>query len=82
MFGQFATDHQVDQLRAAVARHRLDTHQLAVAQDGDALGDTLEFFQAVRDVHDGHPTLLQTFDLRKQQLDLARREHGRGLIEN
>ncbi|MNZ80682.1 hypothetical protein D3C78_993250 [compost metagenome] len=82
MLGQFAADHQVDQLCAAVARHGLDAHQLAIAQHGDALGDALELFQAVRDVDDGHPTLLQAFDLGEQQLDLARGEHGRRLIEN
>ena len=66
-----AADHHADDL---VHRHLGGVHRadvLAVAHDGDAVGDLLELAHAVRYVDDAHAARLQIADEAEQLLDLA-----------
>ena len=82
MFTQFATDHQGHQLLTVVIGHRLDADQLAVAQYRNALGDTGQLFEPVRNINDRHASSLQARDLFKQHLDFTSSKHRRGLVED
>ncbi|MND84378.1 hypothetical protein D3C80_762690 [compost metagenome] len=68
---QSPPDHEVDQAPTIETGHGLDTHQPAVAQHRDTLGDTRQLFQAMGYIDDGHATAAQAFDLGEQQLDLT-----------
>ena len=66
-----AADHHADDL---VHRHLGGVHRadvLAVAHDGDAVGDLFEFAHAVGYVDDAHAARLQITDEAEQLLDLA-----------
>ena len=82
VFAQFATDHQGHQLLTVVIGHRLDADQLAVAQYRNALGDTGQLFEPVRNINDRHASGLQAGDLFEQHLDFTSSEHRRGLVED
>ncbi len=82
VLAQLATDHQGDQLLTVVIGHRLDAHQLAVAQYRNALGNTGQLFEAMRNIDDRHAPGLQAGDLLEQHLDFTGGEHGRGLVED
>ncbi|MNV11795.1 hypothetical protein D3C71_1023740 [compost metagenome] len=82
MFAQLTTDHQRDQLLAVVIGHRLDAHQIAVAQYRNALGNPRQLFEAMGNVDDRHAASLQASDLFKQHLDFTGCEHGRRFVED
>ena len=56
--------------------------QFAVAQDGDAVGQTLEFFHAMRDINDGQTFGLQFGDDAEEFFAFLLREDGGWLIHH
>ena len=57
-------------------------HQLAVAQDGDAVGMGQRFFQRMADEDDGHAARLQPPHQREEMPLLLRRQAGGRLVED
>ncbi len=82
MLAELTADHQGHQLLAVIAGNRLDTHQLAVAQHGDALGHPCKLFKPMGYVDDRDATCLQPCDLLEKHFHFARGEHGSGFVEN
>ena len=68
---QLAAHHVADDLVDAYIRHVHGGDVLAVAHDGGAVADLLDFFKAVGDVYDGHAAFLEHADDAKQRVDLA-----------
>ena len=49
---EFAPDHRTDHIVRRKIGQRARFDGLAVAQDGDPVGDSRQFFQAVRNIND------------------------------
>ena len=77
-----AAHHQADQLRAVHVAQFAGGDGVAVAQDGDAVGDGGDFVQAVRDVDDARAFAAQRLDDAEEALHFAFGERGGGLVEN
>ena len=77
-----AADHEADDLgdlrRGGVERSDV----LAVAHDGDAVGDAFELIHAVRDIDDADAGLLELADKDEQVVDLRVGQDGGGLVED
>ena len=69
-----ATGHQLDEagLRDVASRNR--GHRVAVAQDSHPIGDAANLLDAVRDVDDAEPLLLQTLDQCEEAIGLVLRQ--------
>ena len=79
---EIATDHQADQLALIQFRGGLRADGAAIPQDRDAVGEPLDFLQAMRDVDDAHALAGQSAQLDEQGLGLRLRERGGRLVEN
>ena len=77
------TQHEVDELTLReLVVDRAGRHQLAVAQHRDAVGEAEDLVEAVRHVQDAGTGVAQVAHDLEEPFDLARREHGRGLVEH
>ena len=74
---QLAAHHQFDELVAVEFLRRVGTDVLAVAEDGDVVGDPEDLVHLVGDVDDGDPEVGQALDHPVQVRHLAFR-NGRG----
>ena len=82
LFIDRAADHEPDDL-GNFRRGRLERVDiLAVAHDGDAVGDALELIHAVRDVDDADAGLLELADEDEQIVDLRVGQDSGRLVEN
>ena len=82
LFIDRTADHEPDDL-GNFRRGRLERVDiLAVAHDGDAVGDALELIHAVRDVDDADAGLLELADEDEQIVDLRVGQDGGRLVEN
>ena len=79
---QRAAHHHADQLAFGGACDVHRAHELAVLQDGGPIGDLKHLVQAVRDVDDGDPLLLQRLDDVEQGLQLMPRQHRGRLVHD
>ncbi len=82
MLAELTADHQGHQLLTVVSGNRLDTHQLAIAQYGDALRHPGKLFKPMGYVDDRDAARLQPGDLLEEHFHFARSEHGSGFVEN
>ena len=77
-----ASDHVADDSwrvdRGCFARE----HELAIAQDGDPVGETFEFLHAVGDIDDGQALRFELRDDAEEFFALLLREDGGGLIHH
>ena len=82
LFVDRAADHEADDLgdfrRGGVERGDI----LAVAHDGDAVGDALELIHAVGDIDDANAGLFELPDEDEQVVDLRVGQDGGGLVED
>jgi hypothetical protein len=79
---QFTPHHCSDDLLRVELLCPLIADEAAVSQHGDAVGNSLELIETVRDVDDAHALRLQSPDLAKQLISLGCAQHCRWLIEN
>ena len=77
-----APEHQLDHrlLRQLAAGVRRD--DVAVAHDGDLVGDLEDLLEVVRDVDDADAVVAQPSDVREEALDLGRAERRGRLVED
>ena len=79
---KFAAQHQRDQRQSGKLRRRRGADHAPVAQHRDAVGDRKNLVDEVGDEHDRDAAPLQLAQDAEQQLDFARIEAGRGLVEH
>jgi len=77
-----ATDHQGREGASGRLSSRLVRHHAATAQHGDAVGDREDLVEFVADQDDALAIVFHAFDHREEAVDLLRREHARGFIED
>ena len=80
--GELASDHQRDQPPLVQLGGGRRGHVAAVAQHGDAVGDSEDLVHLVRDVDDRGSARLKRADRREQRLRLAVRERGGRLVHD
>ncbi len=80
--GEIASDHHGDELIAADLANQYGADQLAVLENGGAVGDLEGLVEAVGDEHNRHAALLEPANDREEKLDLMPAEHGRRLVEH
>ena len=76
-------DHRLDELLVGELRGvGRGEDRLAAAQDGHLVGDRADLVELVRDQHDAQALVAERGDDREQRLDLLRRQHAGGLVED
>ena len=80
--GQRAADHGAHDLLAVERRRGVGHDMLAVAHDGDAVGDGERLLQRMADEDDRDAALLQPLDEREELVLLLRRQRRRRLVED
>ena len=77
-----ASDHRPDQRFLRDRGGRRIGDQLAVTQHDDAVGNTRQFVQAVRDIEDRHAFAAQRVDALEQRGAFVHAQHRRRLVED
>ena len=80
--GERAADHGAHDLLAVEGRRDVGHDMLAVAHDGDAVGDLQRLLQRMRDEDDRDAARLQPLDQREELVLLLRRQRRRRLVED
>jgi hypothetical protein len=79
---QAAADHRPDDAVAVEVRGVVGDDMLAVAQDGDAVGELQRLLQRMRDEDDRDAACLQAADQGEEVVLLLRRQRGGRLVED
>src|SRR5262245_24820763 len=82
LFLQAATHHPFDDLFSGEVCNGSCTHIPAIAQYGKAVGNLLNLFQEMADVHDGHAFVAQAPNQVEKALSVGLRERTCRLVEN
>ena len=82
IFGQFAADHQADDLGGRDLLTFKYRHQLAVAQYGHPVGEVVNFLHAVRDINDGNAFFLEHADDLEQPFAFGRGQRTGRLVHD
>ena len=69
--GEFASDHHIDDLADACFGPVNGVHIAAITKGRDAVGDVQDLLDAMRDINDGNPLLLETSNQIKKPLSLT-----------
>ena len=80
--GEFASDHHIDDLADARFGPVNGVHIAAITEGRDAVGDAQDLLDAMRDINDGNPLLLETSNQVKKPLSLAIGQRGIGLVHD
>ena len=75
-------DHLLDDLVAVEVADGAAADRLAVAQDREAVGDGLDFFEEMADVNDRDAAVAQPADQGEQPLGVGRRQRAGRLVEH
>ena len=80
--GHFAPHHARDQALRVERAGVVDAHRFAVAQDRDAVRESEDFIELVRDVDHARSRLAQAFEDAVEHVDFAFRQRGGRLVEH